>query len=249
MGYEVKYNFYKMENGEYNKSEKHEALIKVGSPYEEVPLNALAGKVMALLARRNILVVDVEIFELVKKPLSYKEMEDGIVIKNRKFRFDDGPAVEGEEVKDESSDQEKLLELLKKPEVLAVLKANNKSAPQTTQAIQPAKPASEKPIKIMFFSPDDRYWLDKTRKEIPDLNRAFTAGRRYPIFEQQDRPVGRSPSGEEAIGIYYRTVDNLGRMQWVNDVLFTAEPAGNGLDYGNFTNIPPEMASMPVLRR
>jgi len=48
---------------------------------------------MAQFARRNILVQDVKIFEYVRKEVAFKEEEDGIRIKNKRFRFDDGAAV------------------------------------------------------------------------------------------------------------------------------------------------------------
>ena len=86
MGYELVFYFHKeISKGEYNKEEVKKKSVKVGSPYEEVPLETVAGKIIAQLARRNILVVDVDIFELTKKKLSYKETSDGILIKNKKF--------------------------------------------------------------------------------------------------------------------------------------------------------------------
>lgn len=42
---------------------------------------------MSQLARRDIFVVDVEINELIKKEVSFKESNGGIVLKNRKFLF------------------------------------------------------------------------------------------------------------------------------------------------------------------
>ena len=98
MGYEVKY-FYKEETevkGQYS-DEIKEKKVKIGDPWEEVPLEVVAGKVMAQLAKRNIFVTDVEIYRLAKEKISYRNTEDGIVIKNKKFRYDDGPAAVADE--------------------------------------------------------------------------------------------------------------------------------------------------------
>ena len=100
MGYEVLYKFQEKTEDGFSEETK-EKKVRVGKDYEEVPMELLAGKIMAQLARRNILVTDVEIYEYTKKKLSYKEADDGILIKNKKFRFDDGPAVIGEQVEED----------------------------------------------------------------------------------------------------------------------------------------------------
>ena len=92
MGYEVKY-FYKEETevkGQYSEEIKTKQ-VKIGDPWEDVPLEVVAGKIMAQLAKRNIFVTDVEIYRLAKEKISYRNTEDGIVIKNKKFKYDDGP--------------------------------------------------------------------------------------------------------------------------------------------------------------
>ena len=97
MGYEIIFHYKESEGiGSYAEEVKTKS-YKIGKITEDVPLEVLAGKVMAQLARRNILIVDVEIYEYAKKLLSYKEKADGIVIKNRKFSFDSGCVVSAEE--------------------------------------------------------------------------------------------------------------------------------------------------------
>jgi len=103
MGYEIKY-FYKEETevkGQYSEEIK-EKKVKIGDPWEEVPLEVVAGKIMAQLAKRNIFVTDVEIYRLAKEQISYRNTEDGIVIKNKKFRYDDGPAMTADETEIET---------------------------------------------------------------------------------------------------------------------------------------------------
>ena len=106
LGFEITLKFHEeISKGEYNKDELKTKTTKVGGPLEDVPIEVLAGKVIAQLARRNILVVDVEIHEITKKKISFKETADGILIKNKKFRFDDGAlittSVESEETPQE----------------------------------------------------------------------------------------------------------------------------------------------------
>ena len=60
MGYFVNYKYVKREN----RDEVLEGEIKVGSPYEDLPLSVLAGKIMALMARRNI---DISLFSQISQ--------------------------------------------------------------------------------------------------------------------------------------------------------------------------------------
>jgi hypothetical protein len=90
MGYECCYKYHEKVEGDYNKEEVKTFKKKVGDPFEDVPLNKLATVVMAQLARRDIWIIDVEILELSKKPISFRETKNGIIIKNKKFSFDLG---------------------------------------------------------------------------------------------------------------------------------------------------------------
>jgi hypothetical protein len=72
----------------YNKDETKTLKKKVGDPFEEIHLEKLASTIMGQLARRDIFVVGVEVFELAKKKISFRETDNGVVIKNKKFSFD-----------------------------------------------------------------------------------------------------------------------------------------------------------------
>lgn len=89
MGYEVKYIYHpKSEEGRgYDTDATQEKTVKVGKPFDDTPLEKCAAAIMAQLARRDIWVVDVEVYELVKKQVSFKESKDGkgIVLKNKRF--------------------------------------------------------------------------------------------------------------------------------------------------------------------
>ena len=88
MGFECIYYFHKKVDGDYDRENKETFKKKVGDPFDDVPLEKLAASIMAQMARRDIWIVDVEIFELTKKQISFKESKGGIVIKNKKFSFD-----------------------------------------------------------------------------------------------------------------------------------------------------------------
>jgi hypothetical protein len=88
VGYEVIYSYHERIDGVYNKDETKTLKKKVGDPFEEIHLEKLASTIMGQLARRDIFVVGVEVFELAKKKISFRETDNGVVIKNKKFSFD-----------------------------------------------------------------------------------------------------------------------------------------------------------------
>jgi hypothetical protein len=224
MGYLVNYKFHpEISKGEYDKEDMRTANIKVGSPYEDVPLEVLAGKVMALLARRSVLVVDVEIMEITKKPLAFKEVEDGIVIKNKKFRFDDGPALSGGEEIKESPEAQLTALLQTHPNLAQLLNPatqphNNLPVKRATPQQAPLPPGTGTPVRYEFYRPDDTFWEDYAKGMIKDY--AFTVGKQYPILAEKTRPIAKSAGGT-AQGIFYETVDDKGRKQLVPNQLFT----------------------------
>lgn len=216
MGFMISYKYCpEVVKGEYNKQEVKEGTVNVGSPYEDVSMDVLAGKVMALLARRNVLVSDIEIFEMVKKPVAYKESEDGITIKNRKFRFDDGPTASGgEEVANTDNSLEKIQELLKKnPNLLSSIKTQSSAAISQTQA-----PQSRPPIRAEYFTDKNdgyEHWWGLSKAMNPSLS--VTVGKKYAIYDEK---MGNSC-------ILYKIVDDNGMEQIVSDKLFTTVPEVN----------------------
>lgn len=101
MGYEMKFFYYERgEDNQFNMQEKKSMSKKVGDPYEDLSLEKAAQAVFKQLARRDVWVIDVEIFEIVKKQISFKETKGGIIIKGKKFILDGdiGVSVESEAV-------------------------------------------------------------------------------------------------------------------------------------------------------
>lgn len=239
MGYEI--HFYFREQGEepgiYEEEVKTKK-VKVGTPTEDVPLEQAAGKIMAQLARRNILITDVEIYEFTKKKLSYKEAEDGILIKNKKFSFDDGASLEVSPTPPpEENVQDQLLKLLaSNPNLLKQLQQggcgqqqphqqfpqvsvhfNSGSSTDNVPIAKPPEPGGnlvppiqKAPIRYELFDPEPTLAQAARRRGLK-----FQVGKEYPIYEER-----RPPDGMEAMGLMYVTVDDSGSKQILSSMHF-----------------------------
>jgi hypothetical protein len=105
MGYEVIF-YYKSkdkETGTYKEEESNNFKKRVGDPYEDTPIEKLASVIMKQLARRDVWVEDIEIYEITKKKISFKETKNGIIIKNKKIILDDNFEID---IKQESNETE-----------------------------------------------------------------------------------------------------------------------------------------------
>ena len=89
MAFEIVFKYYECLEDEidYDKSKVLTYTKNLGDIFENVSLEMLASMVFTQLARRDIFVFDLEIFELVKKKISYKQSKNNILIKNKKFGF------------------------------------------------------------------------------------------------------------------------------------------------------------------
>jgi hypothetical protein len=245
MGYEVTFHYYEegAEKGKYNEEEKKTKSITVGKLTEEISLDVLAGKIMAQFARRNILVVDVEIYEYTKKKINFKEEQDGIRIKNKKFRFDDGASVTLEETPESNADQLASL-IIANPQLLAQLQAqlggqttvvhphqliqrpNQQPQPQPQPQVrlqtggQVPVGAHRPAMRYEIFDPIDPALINIAKQK----GWQFTMGKRYPIFEEK-------PGMQITDGMLYSTVDDSGKPRMVSDKFFV--PVQNKLS-GNF---------------
>lgn len=225
MGYEIVLSYAEQdENGEYDKENLHTKKIKVGSPYEELGLEHVAGKIMAQLARRAILVTDVKIYEFVKKELQFKETPTGIKIKNKLFKFDGGAVLEEGCVVEPEGDQS-MLELL--------------SANPRLNTIHKSTAVTGKVLREELYLPE-KFLHDE------NIRRGFkvTMGKKYPI-------VGERKAGT---GYFYLIKDDMGNTVSLHAACFTVVPnkielvgveKSNeiSLDHGNDM-----VDDMPVLR-
>ena len=89
MAFEITYRYHpRLEEGVgYDHDVTDEKKVKVGKPFDDTPLEKCAAAITAQLARRDIWVIDVVVYELVRKEISFKESKDGrgIVLKNKRF--------------------------------------------------------------------------------------------------------------------------------------------------------------------
>lgn len=201
MGYEVIFHY--KESGETPGSYKNEIKTKsykIGKVTEDVSLDNLAAKIMTQLARRNIFITDVEIYEYAKKKLSYRETADGIVLKNKKFSFDSGAVVVTEEF--ECDDEFKPLPAPSK-------ELADRSCPLSGVNIAPK--ASKRAIRYEIFEPEPLA-LHKARQK--GLN--FTPGKKYPVFSE----------GSLGTTVVYKTMDDKGKELEVSSEYFVAIGAG-----------------------
>jgi hypothetical protein len=220
MGYEVKYQYHaKDENGEYNTDETKEGSIKVGTPYEDLPLDNLAGKVMSLLARRNILVTEIETYEYTKKKISFSEEENGIKIKNKKFKFDDGPPVQCSEEYNVKEQLQAIIsahpELLEGAAQTPTAPAQGSIRPVPTKVDSTPHQSREQVIRREYYWPDDERWVNYARNTNPNMS--FTLKKAYPIYAEKNEPS----DGQTIGGILYKTRDDNGNLMWAVDKLFS----------------------------
>jgi len=225
-----------------------------------VPLELLAGKIMAQLARRNILVVDVEIHEFAKKKISYKETPDGILIKNKKYSFDEGTIVSQSENLDDTNEnlddenmseacvQSVLKKLLANPQMHSMLHQAGAKTPGVNIASQPASSA----IRHEVFNPIDKIFIEDAKNR----KLSFTLGKKYAILKERK-------AANEMVGMLYTVDDDNGKRHSLSDKFFTPDvtlsnfgkeefkPAamaksvtGDGLDWSSFTD-----SNIPDIRR
>lgn len=255
MGFECIYHYHEKVDGEYDKQETKTFKKKVGDPFDDVSLEKLAASIMAQMARRDIWITDVQIFELSKKEISFKESKGGIIIKNKKFLFDGGS---GEEsfVKVEEIIQNSPLQ---NPQYMVseFQQTSNPSMPVqqlSAAAVHPhnqqkLQQPTRRAIDQMVYLPEPMHLHTAKQKNL-----RFTVNKKYPIFEKRPSPNG---------GEIFITQDDVGREQMVSDVYFVPaninliadrelgfsetkeEKDGGNLYWGNAATDP----GMPDLRR
>lgn len=203
MGYEVIFSYKESGDkpGQYLDDVKTKT-CRIGKTTEDVPLDVLAGKIMSQLARRNILIVDVEIYEYAKKKLGYRESSDGIVIKNRKFGFSLGSVVEVHGFEDSGDDDVEDFKPMPSPSK----ELADKSCPLKT----PVK-TSKRVIRHEVYEPEPLSEFKAKQKGLK-----FTVGRRYPIYSESS--MGTT--------VVYKTTDDSGRDVDVSSEYFVAIGAG-----------------------
>lgn len=223
MGYEVTYKYHERTDDGYNRDETKSFKKKVGDPFDDVPLEKLAGAIMLQLARRDIWIIDVEILELSKKIINFKESKGGIILKNRKFLFDgsDSTEIVAQELSQEIQ-QDYSVNLQKQ----VVHPHNNLQNHIKEQVSNESRTTNKKPIDYVVFLPEPQQM-----SEIKQKNLKFTQDKRYAVYEKK---LGFG-------GEIFTMIDDLGREQTVSDKFFVpAKTQLLGDKELNFTESPKE---------
>jgi len=207
MGFELIYHFREEESPGNYSSEIKNKTIRVGKYHEDTSLESVAAKIMSQMARRNILIEDVEIFEYTKKQLSFKQNDESIIIKNKKYRFDDGPVCHEDNVTEEPNLEALIENILAKkinsqPQSLYSKDYLHPNKPEKPSNLPPPPPqntengnvASLTVLKKEYFDPE---LLEEHKAKSMGLK--LTKGNQYKI-------VGVEGSG--ALQRYYVLDDN-----------------------------------------
>lgn len=279
MGYELVFHFHeKDENGKFDldESTKQTFTKNIGRRNAEISLEQVAAVIMGQLARRDIYVVNVEVYEYAKREITFKETKEGVTIKGKKFNFDQ---LHGVLKSDDDEEQPNL-----RPNMPQLRKESFEDLEDDFDLSQfkPSMPSSKPEIMPNFNIPSApskpkvdpniplRQELYHPHKEDYSLLQRqgykLTMGKPYPIFKE----FVKNPSEP----VYYLIKDDVGTKVEINSSFF--EPMRRGLvgiglndpqmsppegrlsyvDYGSGViergGIPtnnPEMIPMPNLRR
>ncbi len=213
MSFEVVYKYYERleDSGDYDK-ENPLTLKKIyGKTQEDYSLDKLAVNIYQQMARRDIWIYDVEIYEFAKKKISFKQNKMDLIIKNKRFSPKTGTL--------EDIDIEEHTEQIHVNTSVAC--QTNLALPSVTQQVQepvnlappirsqpniaPASPKPRKVIKMVVFDPIN----PKERAKFPYK---FTPGKKYPVYRERISPSG--------IGMLIETLDDLNNPVNVSDELF-----------------------------
>jgi len=253
VGFECCYHYHEKIDGEYNKDELKTFKKKVGDPFDDVPLERLAAAIMAQLARRDVWIVDVEVYELSKKQVNFKESKGGIVIKNKKFLFDsdnDSTFISVEDAPSEpNQNQYNITEFQPTQQVLPHNATNTLSVSSSVPPHNLLR-QNRKPIDQMVYVPEPQQLHEARVKNL-----RLTVNRRYPVYEKRPSKNG--------VGEVFLIQDDVGKDQLVSDAYFVParvnliadaelgfsqskeERDGGTLYWGNASNDP----GMPDVRR
>lgn len=204
MGFEILYHYHeRLEEGGYNKEETKSMKKRVGDPFEDVCLDKCAGAILAQLARRDIWVTDVEVYELSKKKITFREAKGGsVVLKNKKYQMDGNAGIVSQEITEAPPQPQQAMQLLPND-------GQPMMVPSAGSGIQPHNRGALRPIKWVVFQPS--YDNDETRRLKVKMLK-FTIDKKYPVFSEQLQSNG--------VGMAYKTLDDNGREILVSDEYF-----------------------------
>jgi hypothetical protein len=219
MGYEIVYSYHKkLQDGTgYNKDETETINRRIGEPFDDIPLDQVAAAIMQQMARRDIWVIGVEIHEYKKNKVTFREVDGGIVIKNRKFQLDQGANLISQALKSTEI-----------PEVNGHIQARPQSIEALIDAgpmpvMRPMVPQADPnlPAEQVQANPKRRVrrWV-VFQPELPQLQEArqkglkCREGQKYPVFEEKEHPMGLQ------FGMVFTIMDDMHREVQCSDKYF-----------------------------
>lgn len=212
MGFEVTFLYHDKVDGKYNTNDTKELKKKIGRPVDDTPLEKVASVIMQQLARRDIWVVDVEVYEFSRRKIAFKESTNGggIILKGRKFGIGGCHVGEIEEEACEPSTQPTSDELALMPTTQPQPIINQSAITQPPAPNVNLAPIKRSPEMIVKFDPELVLLAEAAKRNL-----RFTQDKNYPVIKSEQ--VGTFP----AIYTAYRIKDDLGREVLVHSKYFT----------------------------
>ena len=215
MGYEVSFSFYEKlkDSFDYDRENLKNFKKIYGKASEEYPLDKLCQSLMQQLARRDIFIVDWEIYEFVRKKITSRMTKNDFIVKNKKFSLKNAIIEDLEEVEQDdpiSNPPCKTVCDIKPfvapavPVPITNIMPVNIAAASNNQLVNVAVPKSDKVIKHVQFLPG------RMTKPIG----RFTVEKIYPVFKESMAPNG--------IGMMLETTDDGGARVRVPDEYFVS---------------------------
>lgn len=221
MGFEVKYIFHpRKEEGGYDTETKDVKIVKIGKPFDETTTDKLAASIISQLARRDIWVVDVEVSELVKREISFKECKDGrgIILKNKRYSFDDSSQVIEEDIEEcplpAGMHPHEMISNRNSSTIDDLYSNPNKNLAIRSQSMPPVN--QNKTVYKVIFDPPVHYL-----NEIKRMNLKFTQDQVYSVHQVVQHPTGKLELQKIIV------TDDSGRAITTDEKYFTT--AGSGL--------------------
>lgn len=262
MGFEITYHFHpRKEDGPgYDTDTQEDKTVKVGKPFDDTPLEKCAAAIMAQLARRDIWVVDVEVSELVKKKISFKESKDGkgIVLKNKRFSLA-GITAEMIEEQEEIPTSVQPQPTNMQPHEMGQAPLpqqntdnlySNPNASMVRRSVDPRSIDRNKTLYQVYFEPEAHF------AEAQRLKLRFTEDTRYAVHSVISSPTGKLDNQQIAL------TDDTEQIVVLDEKFFVTAGVGllgdkqldfsgnngkrrNKLSYEN-QNIPEEYKDIPI---
>jgi hypothetical protein len=235
MGYEIRYLYHpRKEAGGYDTDTKEEKTVKVGKPFDDTPLEKCAAAIMLQLARRDVWVVDVKVYELVKTEINFKEAADGrgIILKNKKYNLGSTAEALAEDLVEEAVIPPMMGPSGLQPHEIVALQRQHQHQESVDlsnlydgNTSVPIKKTPRPPVnqnKIMYYVIfEPLQWINEARKN----KLKFTLDKKYPVHAVIPK---KTITGEIKLDAQEIAVtDDTGKVVILDEKYFTA--AGRGL--------------------